>query len=105
MLESGGTTWLGKARQVKEDAEAVKRLRSCGAVLAGKTNMHELGMGTTGINPHYGYVNKMLEQEQLQLQLYISSLPKAVMNDPIRIRDAEYWTPSEILHNGCTISP
>ncbi|KAG0628391.1 hypothetical protein M758_1G023100 [Ceratodon purpureus] len=51
---TGGTTWLGKARQVKEDAEAVKRLRSCGAVLAGKTNMHELGMGTTGINPHYG---------------------------------------------------
>ncbi|XP_024366996.1 fatty acid amide hydrolase isoform X2 [Physcomitrium patens] len=51
---TGGTTWLGKVREVKEDAEAVKRLRSCGAVMVGKTNMHELGMGTTGINPHYG---------------------------------------------------
>lgn len=40
---TGGTIWMGKTRQVKEDAEAVKRLRSCGAVLAGKTNMHELG--------------------------------------------------------------
>lgn len=41
---------------MKKDAEAVKRIRSCGAVIVGKTNMHELGMGTTGINPHYGHV-------------------------------------------------
>lgn len=30
------------------------RLRACGAVMAGKTNMHELGAGTSGINPHHG---------------------------------------------------
>lgn len=51
---TGGTTWLGEVRQTKDDAQAVKCLRSCGAVMVGKTNMHELGMGTTGINPHYG---------------------------------------------------
>jgi hypothetical protein len=34
----------------------VAQLRACGAVLAGKANMHELGAGTSGINPHYGYV-------------------------------------------------
>lgn len=51
---TGGSTWLAETRDVKEDATAVKRLRECGAVLVGKTNMHELGMGTTGINPHYG---------------------------------------------------
>ncbi|MCO5588588.1 hypothetical protein L7F22_042545 [Adiantum nelumboides] len=51
---TGGTKWLPKARKVKGDAPAVQRLRECGAVLVGKTNMHELGMGTTGINPHYG---------------------------------------------------
>ncbi|MCO5555100.1 hypothetical protein L7F22_008641 [Adiantum nelumboides] len=51
---TGGTKWLHKARKVKEDAAAVQRLRECGAVLVGKTNMHELGTGTTGINPHYG---------------------------------------------------
>lgn len=51
---TGGSKWLPKARKVKDDAASVRRLRECGALLVGKTNMHELGMGTTGINPHYG---------------------------------------------------
>ncbi|GJR34697.1 fatty acid amide hydrolase-like protein [Tanacetum coccineum] len=50
----GGSKWLHKVRPCKEDACCVKRLRSCGAILMGKTNMHELGAGTSGINPHYG---------------------------------------------------
>lgn len=37
-----------------EDAVCVSRLRSCGVILVGKANMHELGMGTTGNNPNYG---------------------------------------------------
>ncbi|XP_027075559.1 fatty acid amide hydrolase-like isoform X2 [Coffea arabica] len=51
---TGGTKWLHKVRPCIEDACCVKRLRSCGAILVGKTNMHELGAGTSGINPHYG---------------------------------------------------
>lgn len=51
---TGGSKWLHKVRMTKDDAMCVKRLRECGAVLVGKTNMHELGMGTTSINPHYG---------------------------------------------------
>ncbi|XP_071700884.1 fatty acid amide hydrolase-like [Rutidosis leptorrhynchoides] len=51
---TGGTTWLHKERPCTEDAFCVNRLRSCGAILVGKTNMHELGAGTSGINPHYG---------------------------------------------------
>uniref|UniRef100_A0ACD5YIN9 Uncharacterized protein n=1 Tax=Avena sativa TaxID=4498 RepID=A0ACD5YIN9_AVESA len=51
---TGGTRWLGKARPCDADAACVAQLRACGAVLAGKTNMHELGAGTSGINPHYG---------------------------------------------------
>ncbi|MFS8015096.1 putative fatty acid amide hydrolase [Helianthus anomalus] len=51
---TGGTKWMHKVRACKEDAACVKRLRSCGAILVGKTNMHELGAGTSGINPHYG---------------------------------------------------
>ncbi|KAK8965846.1 Fatty acid amide hydrolase [Platanthera guangdongensis] len=51
---TGGTKWLHKRRPCTEDAACVKKLRSCGAVLVGKTNMHELGAGTSGINPHYG---------------------------------------------------
>uniref|UniRef100_A0ACD5WB14 Uncharacterized protein n=1 Tax=Avena sativa TaxID=4498 RepID=A0ACD5WB14_AVESA len=51
---TGGTRWLGKARPCVSDAACVAQLRACGAVLAGKTNMHELGAGTSGINPHHG---------------------------------------------------
>ncbi|KAL7618383.1 hypothetical protein Lser_V15G03075 [Lactuca serriola] len=51
---TGGSKWLHKVRPCKEDACCVQRLRACGAILVGKTNMHELGAGTSGINPHYG---------------------------------------------------
>ncbi|CAI9108759.1 OLC1v1008440C1 [Oldenlandia corymbosa var. corymbosa] len=51
---TGGTQWMHKVRSCKEDACCVERLRLCGALLVGKTNMHELGAGTSGINPHYG---------------------------------------------------
>ena len=50
----GGTKWLHKVRPCTDDASCVKHLRLCGAILVGKTNMHELGAGTSGINPHYG---------------------------------------------------
>ncbi|XP_030499650.2 fatty acid amide hydrolase [Cannabis sativa] len=51
---TGGTKWLHEQRPCTNDACSVKRLRLCGAILVGKTNMHELGAGTSGINPHYG---------------------------------------------------
>ncbi|KAH9668558.1 Amidase domain-containing protein [Citrus sinensis] len=51
---TGGTKWLHKVRPCTGDACCVMRLRLCGAILVGKTNMHELGAGTSGINPHYG---------------------------------------------------
>ncbi len=37
-----------------EDAPAVARLKAAGAVIVGKTNLHEFGMGATSVNPHYG---------------------------------------------------
>lgn len=36
------------------DAALITRLREAGALLIGKTNMHEVGLGTTGVNPHHG---------------------------------------------------
>ncbi|KAF0895823.1 hypothetical protein E2562_016556 [Oryza meyeriana var. granulata] len=51
---TGGTRWLQRMRPCVVDAAVVAQLRACGAVLAGKTNMHELGAGTSGINPHHG---------------------------------------------------
>lgn len=50
----GATTWLHELRSVEKDAVSVSKLRCCGAILVGKANMHELGMGTTGVNPNYG---------------------------------------------------
>ncbi|KAK6156704.1 hypothetical protein DH2020_010952 [Rehmannia glutinosa] len=50
----GGTTFFHEVRPVEEDAATVARLRSCGAILVGKANMHELGLGTTGNNPNHG---------------------------------------------------
>ncbi|XP_049397724.1 fatty acid amide hydrolase-like [Solanum stenotomum] len=50
----GGTTWFHELRQVKNDAVCVSRLRNCGAVLVGKTTMHELALGTTGNNANFG---------------------------------------------------
>src|SRR5688572_325451 len=38
----------------RADATAVARLREAGALLVGKTNVHEIGLGVTGINPHHG---------------------------------------------------
>ena len=48
-----GTSFLGRV-PASTDAETAGRLRALGALLAGKTNMHELGLGVTGVNPHHG---------------------------------------------------
>ncbi|XP_057770170.1 fatty acid amide hydrolase-like [Salvia miltiorrhiza] len=51
---TGGTKWMQKVRECRNDACCVRRLRLCGAIIVGKTNMHELGAGISRINPHYG---------------------------------------------------
>jgi aspartyl-tRNA(Asn)/glutamyl-tRNA(Gln) amidotransferase subunit A len=38
----------------EEDATVVRRLRRAGAILLGKTNLHEFAYGVTTVNPHYG---------------------------------------------------
>ena len=48
-----GTAFLG-ASAAREDSTVVARMRAAGALLIGKANMHELGMGVTGQNPHHG---------------------------------------------------
>lgn len=37
-----------------EDAAAIQRVKTAGAVLLGKLNMHEVALGLTGVNPHFG---------------------------------------------------
>ncbi len=48
-----GTRILG-SEPARRDATVVARLRAAGAVLVGKTNMHEIGIQPTGFNPHHG---------------------------------------------------
>ena len=38
----------------EEDAAVVTKLKAAGAILLGKTNLHEIALGLTNINPHYG---------------------------------------------------
>jgi Asp-tRNA(Asn)/Glu-tRNA(Gln) amidotransferase A subunit family amidase len=48
-----GSKFLGDKRAT-EDAVIVARLRAAGAVVLGKTNMHEFGIMPSGINPWHG---------------------------------------------------
>jgi Asp-tRNA(Asn)/Glu-tRNA(Gln) amidotransferase A subunit family amidase len=45
---------LGAERAVRGDAPAVAELRAAGAVLLGKANLHEVGVGMTGLNLAHG---------------------------------------------------
>src|SRR5919201_190965 len=50
---TGGSTILADHLPA-EDAPAWGRLKAAGAVLQGKTQLHEFGLGPTSINPHHG---------------------------------------------------
>lgn len=50
-----GTRFLGRA-PASRDATVVARLREAGAVVLGKTNMHEIGINPLSDNPHHGTV-------------------------------------------------
>ncbi|CAG8452533.1 9665_t:CDS:2, partial [Scutellospora calospora] len=46
-----GTSFLNKENPALKDAFLVKKLRDQGAIIIGKTNMHEIGFGITTNNP------------------------------------------------------
>ena len=48
---TAGTTFKGN-KIAESDAALVARLRAAGAILIGKTALHEIGLGGTGINPN-----------------------------------------------------
>lgn len=50
---TGGSIIMAK-HVPTEDAPAWGRLRQAGAILLGKTNLTEFGLGPTNVNPHYG---------------------------------------------------
>lgn len=48
-----------------EDSDVASRLARVGAILLGKTNMHEFAYGITNENPHYGPVRNPWAQERI----------------------------------------
>jgi Asp-tRNA(Asn)/Glu-tRNA(Gln) amidotransferase A subunit family amidase len=52
---TAGTRFCG-LNAAQADSTVVARLRSAGALLIGKTNMHEIGILPNGVNPHHGTV-------------------------------------------------
>ncbi|CAG8557437.1 11212_t:CDS:2, partial [Dentiscutata erythropus] len=47
-----GTSFLNRGNHASRDAFLVKKLRDQGAIIIGKTNMHEIGFGNTTNNPN-----------------------------------------------------
>src|SRR5881396_47193 len=54
-----------KDRVPKEDAEVVRRLKAAGAVLLGKTNMHEFAFGGTSAVSYFGAVHNPWETSHI----------------------------------------
>ncbi len=63
MTTTAGSRVFGDGRQAGADATLVKRLRAGGAVVLGKTNLHEFAYGVTSENPHFGTVGNPWNSE------------------------------------------
>jgi aspartyl-tRNA(Asn)/glutamyl-tRNA(Gln) amidotransferase subunit A len=51
---TAGSRIFGEGVRSRRDAPVVRRLRRAGAILLGKTNLHEIAMGVTTANEHFG---------------------------------------------------
>jgi aspartyl-tRNA(Asn)/glutamyl-tRNA(Gln) amidotransferase subunit A len=54
-----------KNRVPPRDAVGVTKLKDVGAIIIGKTNMHRLGMGTTGLDSYFGPVRNPWSAEHI----------------------------------------
>jgi aspartyl-tRNA(Asn)/glutamyl-tRNA(Gln) amidotransferase subunit A len=53
ILTTAGSTFFAE-NIPEQDAFVVEKLKQAGAIIMGKTNTHEIALGVTGNNPHYG---------------------------------------------------
>lgn len=54
MPTANGLGYRGAAPLANQDAPVVARLRAAGLIILGKLNMHEIALGATNDNPHWG---------------------------------------------------
>lgn len=54
MATTAGSKAFAGRLPANRDAPVVRRLRRAGALILGKTNLHEIAMGVTTVNEHYG---------------------------------------------------
>jgi aspartyl-tRNA(Asn)/glutamyl-tRNA(Gln) amidotransferase subunit A len=54
MRTTAGSRTFGEGLPANQDAPVIRRLRRAGAIILGKTNLHELAMGVTTENEHFG---------------------------------------------------
>jgi aspartyl-tRNA(Asn)/glutamyl-tRNA(Gln) amidotransferase subunit A len=64
-LRTTAASALFAQRVPTEDAEVVRRLKASGAILLGKLNMHELGMGSTSAIGHFGPVHNPWDLDRI----------------------------------------
>ncbi len=62
-LRAGSRIWEGYTSP--EDARVVERLRRSGAIFVGYQNMHEIALGVTSVNPHFGPVRNPWRTERI----------------------------------------
>ncbi len=62
-LRAGSKIWAGYTSD--QDARAVERLRRSGAIFVGYHNMHEIALGVTNLNPHFGAVRNPWRTERI----------------------------------------
>lgn len=62
---TAGSKVFGTGLMAERDAEVVRRLRRAGAIIIGKTNLHEVALGVTSANEHFGPVRNPHDPERV----------------------------------------
>jgi aspartyl-tRNA(Asn)/glutamyl-tRNA(Gln) amidotransferase subunit A len=62
---TAGSKIFGDGLIADQDAPVVRRLRRAGAIIIGKTNLHEVALGVTSANEHFGPVRNPHDPERV----------------------------------------